>query len=271
MIYMRVCARARVYVQSEKSIILHWPACRWISYFDVTAVQLQNEDCYYSSSRLTCVCIPRLSGLIIKCHKVITLNQIYVGWNHTSIGITHNALHCLMWFTNIANENRSIITNKTRAAVALIIGKPSIRGFSCLDCPSYKGAMMPTRIHYSGVIIGAMTSQIASLTIVYSAVYSGADQIKTSKLCVTGLCEGNSPVTGEFPAQRSSNEENFSIWWLHHVYSIFTVNYQLIVSGMLHTLFSWSTHGGIHTGNAKSLLQKGRWTILAHCQPVWLC
>ena len=31
---------------------------------------------------------------------------------------------------------------------------------------------------------------------------------KTSKLCVTGLCEGNSPVTGEFPAQRASNAEN---------------------------------------------------------------
>ena len=34
---------------------------------------------------------------------------------------------------------------------------------------------------------------------------------KTSKLCVTGLCEGNSPVTGEFPAQRASNAENVSI------------------------------------------------------------
>ena len=28
---------------------------------------------------------------------------------------------------------------------------------------------------------------------------------KTSKRRVTGLCEGNSPVTNEFPAQRSSN------------------------------------------------------------------
>ena len=28
---------------------------------------------------------------------------------------------------------------------------------------------------------------------------------KTSKLRITGLCEGNSPVTGEFPAQRASN------------------------------------------------------------------
>ena len=36
---------------------------------------------------------------------------------------------------------------------------------------------------------------------------------KASKLRVTGLCEGNSPVTGEFPAQRASNAENVSIWW----------------------------------------------------------
>ena len=39
---------------------------------------------------------------------------------------------------------------------------------------------------------------------------------KTSKLRVTGLCAGNSPGTGEFPAQRASNAENVSIWWRHH-------------------------------------------------------
>ena len=39
---------------------------------------------------------------------------------------------------------------------------------------------------------------------------------KTSKLRVTGLCTGNSPETGAFPAQRASNAENVSIWWRHH-------------------------------------------------------
>ena len=39
---------------------------------------------------------------------------------------------------------------------------------------------------------------------------------KTSKLRVTDLCEGNSPMTGEFPTQRASNEENLSIWWRHY-------------------------------------------------------
>ena len=40
---------------------------------------------------------------------------------------------------------------------------------------------------------------------------------KTSKLCVTGLSAGNSPGTGEFPAQVASDAENVSIWWRHHV------------------------------------------------------
>ena len=40
---------------------------------------------------------------------------------------------------------------------------------------------------------------------------------KTSKLRVPGLCAGNSPVTGEFPAQRTINAENVSIWWRHRV------------------------------------------------------
>ena len=39
---------------------------------------------------------------------------------------------------------------------------------------------------------------------------------KTSKIHVTGLCEENSQVSGEFPTQRASNAENVSIWWRHY-------------------------------------------------------
>ena len=39
---------------------------------------------------------------------------------------------------------------------------------------------------------------------------------KTSKIRVTGLREGNSPLTGEFTSQRASNAENVSIWWRHY-------------------------------------------------------
>ena len=42
---------------------------------------------------------------------------------------------------------------------------------------------------------------------------------KTSKLCITGLCAGNSPEAREFRTQMASNVENVSIWWCHHDWS----------------------------------------------------
>ena len=39
---------------------------------------------------------------------------------------------------------------------------------------------------------------------------------KTLQVCITGLCKGNSPVTGEFPTQRANEAENVAIWWRHH-------------------------------------------------------
>ena len=39
---------------------------------------------------------------------------------------------------------------------------------------------------------------------------------KTSRFRATGLCAGNSPVTGEFPAHMASNAENVPIWRRHH-------------------------------------------------------
>ena len=44
---------------------------------------------------------------------------------------------------------------------------------------------------------------------------------KTPKLRVTGLCVGNSSMTGEFPTQMASNTENVSIGWRHHVHENF--------------------------------------------------
>ena len=70
--------------------------------------------------------------------------------------------------------------------------------------------------------MGTIASQITSLTIVYSTLYSDGSK-KISKLHVTGLCAENSPGTGELPAQMASNAENVSIWWRHHVESIFSL------------------------------------------------
>ena len=65
--------------------------------------------------------------------------------------------------------------------------------------------------HYGDVIMGAIASQITSLNRLFRRRSK-----KTSKLRVTGLCAGNSPGTGELPAQMASNAKNVSIWWRHH-------------------------------------------------------
>ena len=75
--------------------------------------------------------------------------------------------------------------------------------------------ILPLATHYDDVIMTTIASQITSLTVVYSVVYSGADQrnIKVSRHWP--LC-GEFTGTGEFPAQRASYAENVSIWWRHH-------------------------------------------------------
>ena len=49
----------------------------------------------------------------------------------------------------------------------------------------------------------------------YSIVYSDADQRKHQRSASLAFA-GNSPGTGEFPAQMASYVENVSIWWRLH-------------------------------------------------------
>ena len=64
---------------------------------------------------------------------------------------------------------------------------------------------------------------------------------KTSKLRVTGLCAGNSPVTGEFLAQRASNAENISIWWRYHIFPLTRHIYLYYSSINLDPVHKWVT------------------------------
>ena len=72
------------------------------------------------------------------------------------------------------------------------------------------------QMYYSDVIMSVMAPQTFGISIVYSTVWSCFRSKKTSKLDVTGLCGGKSPVTSQFPSQRVSNAENASIWWRHY-------------------------------------------------------
>ena len=84
--------------------------------------------------------------------------------------------------------------------------------------PPDKPQVALTSLHYTDVIMGTIASQITSLAIVYSTVYSGADK-KIKALHHWPLC-GEFTGAGEFRAQMTSNAENVSIWWRHHGASV---------------------------------------------------
>ena len=70
--------------------------------------------------------------------------------------------------------------------------------------------MFTTKYHNDDVIMTKIASQITSLAIVYSTIYTDVDQRKHQNSASLAF------VWGIFPAQMASNAENVSIWWRHH-------------------------------------------------------
>ena len=99
----------------------------------------------------------------------------------------------------------------------------------CFNCragtvPCFHNSKLGVRVYFSISI--TLTSKWAQWRLKSPAsrlcIFVQTQIKEVSKLRVTGLCEGNSPVTGEFPAQRASNAENISIWWRYHGWGLVT-------------------------------------------------
>ena len=61
-----------------------------------------------------------------------------------------------------------------------------------------------------------MASQITSLTIIYSTVYSGADQRTHQSSASLAFVRGIHRWPVNSPRKRPVALENISIWWRHH-------------------------------------------------------
>ena len=68
--------------------------------------------------------------------------------------------------------------------------------------------------HHNDVIMSANLKSLLSRVFTWLIVKAQVKESPESR--VTGLCEGKSPVFGEFHAQRASKPEYVSIWWRHH-------------------------------------------------------
>ena len=98
-------------------------------------------------------------------------------------------------------------------------------------------ALMIMTNHYNAVIVGAMVSQITSLTIVYSTVYSIQAQIIENIKAADHW-----HLWGEFTGHRWiprqwRGKEKVSIWWRHH--EILMIIMPIIVLWWLYKLWQW--------------------------------
>ena len=78
---------------------------------------------------------------------------------------------------------------------------------------------------------------------------------KTSKTRVTSLCAVNSPLAGEFPAQRASNAENVSIWWCHHGINDQLCSWKGLIGPISHGIDRLAQDWSNSSTNALELLQ----------------
>ena len=89
-------------------------------------------------------------------------------------------------------------------------------------------------LHYSDIIMGVMASEITSLMIVYSTVYSGADERKYESSASLAFVPGIHQWLVNSPHKIASNAENAYIWWHHHGNHI--LEWNAIISSSTHYL-----------------------------------
>ena len=153
--------------------------------------------------------------------------HIVAARENIELEITHTRSLVLTWHLATARQVRFNIGNiyeidnfgKHRSTVWIITDRSA--RYICMICLSVVIDDYGCKVvyflyldwdHYNGVIMNAMTSQITSLTIVYSSFIQ-------TKIKKTHQFPRQWPLCKDFPAQRASNARLVSIWWRHHGWS----------------------------------------------------
>ena len=144
----------------------------------------------------------------IQIHNESSLVQLLVGGHQA---ISHYLNQCWQISIVLITPTRPQCVDWNIFLVDGIFPLPwSQRHFGVITKVTYKGSAL--RWCHNG---GDSVSNHQPYDCLFNRLFRYRSK-KTSKLCVTGLCVGNSPGTGEFPAQMASYVKNVSIWWRHH-------------------------------------------------------
>ena len=145
----------------------------------------------------------------------------------------------------------------------------------CIEQRGYNA--LTNIIHYNDVIMGALSSQITSpqlftQTFIHAQMKENIKAPRHWPLC------GDSPVTGEFLAQRDSNAENVSIWWRHHVcklsrnistseLSVAFTDWGRVTHSFINQLTIIGSVNGLSPGRHQTIIWTHAWILLIG--PLW--
>ena len=152
---------------------------------------------------------------------IVLVRNVFAKVKKTNIPIIFIKVQCYIWYA----RNKQLPVYLTSRIITDI--------HTLMNCVWYDfplGYEFITKMnrklyHYYDVIMGTMASQITSLTIVYSTVYSDADQRKHQSSALLAFVWEIQRGPLNSPQQLASSAENASIWWRHHDCVIYCWHY----------------------------------------------
>ena len=127
---------------------------------NVNGLHWSNRWWYFHSSHIRKYCVTHVRSMHFLCVWLLILQNYWILFKAT----TNKQFQFLFEFCPIHSSNGLVCWNG--------------RNWPCYNEAHHPLYSTVCWIHYSDVIMGSMASQIIGLTIVYSTVYSGADQRK---------------------------------------------------------------------------------------------
>ena len=190
--------------------------CLWTSLMISQYWFMQWRWCIQTSSRKLVQCWPKSMSVQCMCRHKATLRQLHVHNRNSSQQISW--IWVLPHHLNMDIESKCdsfcLLNLPVPNGLCLRVGLHKVRydtdqmadiktaharwymdGFCLFKiwppiylCSGYAVYIAPTHSHYNDVTMSVIASEITSLTIVYSTVYSGADQRKHQNQCHWPLC-----------------------------------------------------------------------------------
>ena len=128
-----------------------------------------------------------------QCKTAVT--PLLIHWSYCSLALSHLCSTCVELCMYMVPDFLCFVVVRLWLLLPWSFRVAALALEQLFDCPNGI-TVAPT--HYDDVIVGVMASQITSLTIVYSTIYSDADQRKHQSSASLAFA-GNSPGTWEFP------------------------------------------------------------------------